>query len=246
MAKLKIQKTYTNPDATTTTVDSYVSPITINSNHIGGTGGNEDQTIPTIACSFLRDAGGSVETSAYILFQKGMRKFEVNNTAEDSTTTATLVNALAADLTAANTMVIRATLANIAGANVANIGTGSGSYTNNRDYAYVTWTAANVTGYATPTVGYQIVGSGLTGNVTIVEVNSATNVTVSVPTQTVSTSQSAISETFAVSRISNKYVLDWSNTKWRYWFSDPYTDSVAVLGSQPNWQAVTFVRVDNA
>jgi len=247
MAKLKIQKTYTNPDATTTTVDSYVSPITINSNHIGGTGGNEDQTIPTIACSFLRDAGGSVETSAYILFQKGMRKFEVNNTAEDSTTIATLVNALAADLTAANTMVIRATLADISGANVANIGAGSGSYTNNREYAYVTWTAANVTGYSTPVVDYQIVGTSLTGNVTIVAINSSTNVTVSCATQTVGAEQVDISETFAVSRISNKYVWDWESTpnKWRYWFSDPYSTG-SILDTQPSWQAVTFVQVDNS
>ena len=246
MAKLKIQKTYTNPDATTTTVDSYVSPTLINGNHIGGTGGNEDQTVPTIACAFLRDAGGSVETTAYILFQKGMRKFEVNNTAEDSTTTATLVNSLAADLTAANTMVIRATLASITGANVANIGTGGDGYTGNRDYAYVTWVAGNVTGYATPTIGYQVEGTSLTGNVTIVAVNSATNVTVSCATQTVAAEQADVTETFAVSRITNKYVLDWNNTKWRYWFSDPYTDGSSVLSSQPNWQAVTFVKVDNA
>ena len=245
MAKLKIQKTYTNPDATTTTVDSYVSPTLINSNHIGGTGGNEDQTIPTISCSFLRDTGGAVDTG-YILFQKGMRKFEVNNTSEANTTIATLVNSLASDLTQANTMVIRATVADISGANVANIGTGGGSYTDNEAYAYVTWIAGNVTGYATPTVGYQIEGTSLTGNVTIVEVNSSTNVTVSCETQSVSAEQAEIEQTFAVSRISNKYVLDWTNTKWRYWFSDPYTTGDSVLGSQPNWQAVTFVRVDNA
>ncbi len=245
MAKLKIQKTYTNPDATTTTVDSYVSPTTITSNHIGGTGGNEDQTVPTISCSFLRDAGGAVDTG-YILFQKGFRKFEVNNTSEANTTVATLVNSLAADLSTANTMVIRANVSTLAGANVANIGTGGGGYTDNRAYAYVTWTAANVTGYATPTVDHQMVGTGLTGNVTIVAVNSATNVTVSCSTQTVSAAQAAVYETFAVSRISNKYVSDWSNTKWRYWFSDPYTDSVAVLDSQPDWQAVTFVKVNNA
>ena len=245
MAKLKIQKTYTNPDATTTTVDSYVSPTLINSNHIGGTGGNEDQTIPTISCSFLRDTGGAVD-SGYILFQKGMRKFEVNNTSEANTTIATLVNSLASDLTQANTMVIRATVADISGANVANIGTGGGSYTDNEAYAYVTWVSGNVTGYATPTVGYQIEGTSLTGNVTIVEVNSSTNVTVSCETQSVSAEQAEIEQTFAVSRISNKYVLDWTNTKWRYWFSDPYTTGDSVLGSQPNWQAVTFVRVDNA
>lgn len=246
MAKLKIQKTYTNPDASSTTVDSYVSPTLINGNHIGGTGGNEDQTVPTIACSFLKDAGGSVETTAYILFQKGMRKFEVNNTAEDSTTTATLVNELAADLTAANTMVIRTTVATMNGANVANIGTGGGGYVNNRAYAYITWVAGNVTGITTPTVNHQIVGTSLTGNVTVVAINSATNVTVSCTTQTVSAEQANVSETFAASRITNKYVWDWDNTKYRYWFSAPYTDAVSVLSSQPNWQAVTFVQVDNA
>ena len=246
MAKLKIQKTYTNPDATTTTVDTYVSPTTINSNHIGGTGGNEDQTVATIACSYLKSAGGSVENTAYILFQKGFRKFQVNNTAETDTTTATLVNSLAADLTAANTMVIRTTVATLAGANVANIGTGGGGYTNNRAFAYVTWTSANVTGYATPSVDHQIVGTSLTGNVTIVAVNSATNVTVSCATQTVSAEQASVSETFAASRITNKYVWDWSNTKWRYWLSTPYTDGASVLSSQPSWQAVTFVQVASA
>ena len=245
MTKLKIQKKYNNPNATTTTVDSYVSPTLINSNHIGGTGGNEDQTIPTISCSFIRDTGGAVDTG-YILFQKGMRKFEVNNTSEANTTIATLVNSLASDLTQANTMVIRATIADISGANVANIGTGGGSYTDNRAFAYVTWVAGNLTGYSTPTVGYQIEGTNLTGNVTVVAINSTTNVTVSCATQTVAAEQADITETFAASRITNKYVWDWTNTKWRYWFSDPYTDAVSVLNSQPNWQAVTFVKVDNA
>lgn len=245
MAKLKIQKTYTNPDATTTTVDSYVSPTTINSNHIGGTGGNEDQTVATIACSFLRDIGAAIDTG-YILFQKGLRKFEVNNTSEANNTIATLVNSLASDLSSAKTMVIRANVSTIAGANVANIGAGSGSYTDNRAFAYVTWTGANVTGYATPTVDHQIVGTSLTGNVTVVAVNTTTNVTVSCDTQTVSAEQTDVYETFAAKRISNKYVWDWSNNKWRYWFSDPYTDSVAVLSSQPGWQAVTFVKVENA
>lgn len=245
MAKLKIQKTYTNPDATTTTVDSYVSPTTINSNHIGGTGGNNDQTVPTIRCYFLRDVGGAVDTG-YILFQKGMRKFEVNNVSEANTTVATLVNKQLGSLTDANTMTIGATVMNVTGANVANIGTGGGSYTNNREYAYVTWTAGNVAGYtATPTVGYQINGTSLTGSATVVEVNSATNVTVQVSDQTISSEQATISETFNVSRISNKYVWDWNNNKYRYWFSSAYTDSVSVLNSQPNWQAVSFVSVES-
>lgn len=245
MAKLKIQHTYTNPDATSTTVDSYVSPTQINGTNIGGTGGDTDQTVPTIRCSFLRDSGGAVDTG-YIILQKGMRKFEVNNASDANTTVASLVNAVASELTTANTMTILANVATILGANTANIGTGSGSYTNNRLYAYVTWTAANVSGYTPPSVDHQLGGTGLTGNVTIVEVNSATNVTVSCSNQTVSAAQGTVTEQFNVSRISNKFVWEWDNTKWRYYLGTPYTDGVSVLSSQPAWQAVTLVRVDNA
>lgn len=245
MAKLKIQKTYTNPDATTTTVDSYVSPTTISSNHIGGTGGNNDQTVPTIRCYFLRDIGGAVDTG-YILLQKGMRKFEVNNVSEANTTVATLVDAQLDSLVQANTMSIAATAMNISGANVANIGAGSGSYTNNREYAYVTWTGANVAGYTTsPTVGYYFNGTGLTGSATIVEVNSDTNVTVQVSNQTVSSTQADMTETFQVSRITNKFVWDWYNTKYRYWFAAATNGAGATLSSQPAWQDDGFVSVES-
>lgn len=239
MAKLKIQKT-----ANGITVDSYVSPTTINSNNIGGTGGDNGQTVNTIRNSFLRNTGGAVDTG-YIIFQKGMRKFEVNNTSDANTTVATLVNKLESEITVANTMTILANVNSIAGANLANIGTGGGGYTNNRQYAYLTWTSANVTGYATPTVGHQVSGTGLTGNVTVVAVNSSTNVTVGISTQTVTTAQTTtIKESFNVSRISNKYVWDWEDTKYRYWFSAPYTNGSA-LSSQPAWQGVVFVQVDS-
>lgn len=240
MAKLKIQKT-----ANGITVDSYVSPTTISSNHIGGTGGDNSQTVPTIACSFIRNTGGAIDTG-YIIFQKGMRKFEVNNTSDANTTVATLVNVQSGALTQANTMVIGATVINISGANVANIGTGGGGYTNNRQYAYVTWTAANVAGYTTtPTVGYFLNSTGLTGSTPIVAVNSATNVTVQCSTQTVSAGQATISESFNVSRISNKFVWDWNNTKYRYWFAAAANGSGTTLSSQPAWQDDAFVSVDN-
>lgn len=239
MAKFKIQKTSGG-----IVHDSYISPTTISSNHIGGTGGNDDQTVPTIRCYFVRDTGGAVDTG-YITAQKGMRKFEVNNTSEANVTVASLVNLQSGALSAANTMVISATVINVTGANVANIGTGGGGYTNNRQYAYVTWVAGNVTGYtSTPTVGYQINGTALTGSATVVAVNSATNVTVQVATQTVSSEQATISETFNASRITNKYVWDWSNNKYRYWFASASNGST-VLSSQPNWQAASFVSVEN-
>jgi hypothetical protein len=242
MAKLKIQHTYTNPDATTTTVDSYVSQTQINGTNIGGTGGDTDQTIPTIRVSFLRDTGGAVDTG-YIITQKGMRKFEVNNSSDANTTVATLVNLTSAELTAANTMALVANVATIAGANVANIGAG---IANNRTTAYVTWTSANVTGYSTPSTEHQLNGTGLTGNVTIIAVNTSTNVTVSFTNQTVSNAQATLTEQFNVSRISNKYVWEWDNTKWRYYLGTPYSDGGTILESQPAWQAVRLVRVDNA
>ena len=251
MAKLKIQHTRTGAagyEASATIVtDSFVSPTTINGNAIGGTGGDTDQTVPTISCSFIRDTGGAVDTG-YIIFQKGMRKFEVNNSSDANTTVASLVNLTSAELTTANTMVITANTATIVGANVANIGTGGGGYTNNQLFAYVTFAAGNVTGVATPPIGTQINGTSLTGNVTVVAVNTTGNVTVGLygGAQAVSTEQANISSSFSVSRISNKFVWSWNLTKYRYWLSAPYTDSVSVLSSQPGWQAVTFVRVNNA
>lgn len=257
MAKLKIQKTYTGAagyqQGATINVDQYVSPTTINGNYIGGTGGNTDQTVPTIQCSFLRDAGGAVDTG-YIIFQKGMRKFEVNNTSEANTTVATLVNQISSELTTANTMTILVTTAAITGANVANVGNIAntsigGSYTN-QNVAYVTWTSGNLTGYsATPTVGYNITGTSITGNVVVIAVNSDTNVTVATDTlQDIAAEQADISQTFNASRITNKFVYDWANpsNKYRYWLNAPYSDGQAVLNSQPSWQGVDFVQVDNA
>lgn len=237
MAKLKIQKTNTvaNPDVT---VDSYVSPTLINGNHIGGTGGDNSQTVPTIQCSFLRSVGGAVDTG-YIIFQKGMRKFEVNNTSDANTTVATLVNKVSSELSAANTMVIAATTASILGANVANIGA---NVAGNGTTAYITFVAGNVTGVATPALGTQINGTSLTGNVTVTAINSTTNVTVSFGSQVVSDEQANVSSSFSVSRISNKYVWDWSNNKYRYWLAAPQAGT-AGLASQPAWQGTTFVQV---
>lgn len=241
MAKLKIQKTYTGApgyqQSATINVDQYVMPTTINSNHLGGTGGDNSQTVPTIQCSFIRDTGGATD-NGYIIFQKGMRKFEVNNTSDANTTVATLVNLTSAELTAANTMTILVTAATITGANVANIGT--------QDSAYITFVAGNVTGANSPTVGQQITGTSLTGNVTITAVNTTGNVTVSTEVQDIADEQADISITFNASRITNKYVYDWASpsNKYRYWFSAPYTDGTP-LSTQPTWQGVTFVQVDN-
>ena len=254
MAKLKIQHTYTGApgfQASATIVeDSFVSPIQINGTNIGGTGGDTSQTVPTIRINFLRDTGGAVDTG-YIITQKGSQKFEVNNSANANTTVVSLVNRQASELTAANTATIVANTMIITGANLANIGTGGGGYTNNRAFAYITYATANVAGNSSPGIGYQFTGNSgfLTGNVTVVAINSATNVTVSCATQTVTantTGRLQVTNQFNVKRISNKFVLDWANEKWRYYLGQPFSSGAAILSSQPEWQSVILVRVDNA
>jgi len=250
MAKLKIQHTYTGANATTIVTDSFVSPTQINGTNIGGTGGDTDQTVPTIRIRFLRAVGAALDTG-YIITQKGSQKFEVNNSANANTTVVSLVNRQASELTAANTATIVANTMIITGANLANIGTGGGGFTNNRAFAYITYATANVAGNSSPGIGYQFSGNSgfLTGNVTVVAINSATNVTVSCATQTVTantTGRIQVVNQFNVKRISNKFVLDWDNEKWRYYLGQPFSSGAAILSSQPEWQSVVLVRVDNA
>jgi hypothetical protein len=252
MAKLKIQ----TATGSSTQRDAYVSPIQINGTNIGGTGGDTALSVPTIRIQYLRDSGGAVE-NGFIIFQKGARKFEVNNTSNANVTVVSLVNRsnAAAEITSANTGAIRVNVAVITGANLSNIGTGGGGYTNARTFAYLTFTAANVAGYATPVVGYQLTGnsgfltSNISGNVQVVAINSATNVTISCPDQSITTNVTGriqVTETFNAKRISNKYVWDWSDRKWRFYLGTPYTDGSSTLSSQPTWQGVNLVRVDNA
>jgi len=254
MAKLKIQHTRTGApgfEAGATIVeDSFVSPTQINGTNIGGTGGDTDQTVPTIRIRFLRAVGAALDTG-YIITQKGSQKFEVNNSSDANTTVVSLVNLQSSELTAANTATIVANTMIITGANLANIGTGGGGFTNNRAFAYITYATANVAGNSSPGIGYQFSGNSgfLTGNVTVVAINSATNVTVSCATQTVTantTGRIQVVNQFNVKRISNKFVLDWANEKWRYYLGQPYSSGAAILSSQPEWQSVVLVRVDNA
>lgn len=239
MAKLKIQHTRTGGagyEASATIVeDSYVSPTKINGTNIGGTGGDNDQTVPTIRIRFY---DGSTLQTGYIITQKGTRDFRVNTTADSGTTTVTLVNKQSGELATANTATILCNVATIQGANVANIGAGV------RTSAYITWIAANVTGYQAPLVGHQLTGTALTGNVTVTAVNSATNVTVSCADQTVTNAQANISQAFNVKRITNKFVSDWSDNKFRYYLGQPYNTGTT-LSSQPAWQGVVLVNVDN-
>jgi len=115
--------------------------------------------------------------------------------------------------TAANTMSILCTVANISNANVANIGTGIISGYTNRTSAYITWNAGDIQlgGNANFKIGQTInlLNSGITGNVTLIAINSGSNIAVALgSTQTVSSNTSGFTSTFQASKISNKFVFD--------------------------------------
>lgn len=256
MAKLKITKTVTNPDSTTTMIDRYTMPTQIpTGTYVGGTGGFTAQTGRQIQPNVK--VGSATVSVGSILKQKGAHKFQVsdeNTVADESVTVGqqyrinsvgtttnwqamgagpnantneyftaiavgagdgtvqnvgecTLVNLRTP--TAANTMSILCTAANVSNANIANIGaTGS-----NRTTAYVTWNSGDVVGgTANFKVGQTInlINSNVTGTVTVATINSTSNLTVTLGSaQTVPVGNtSAFTATFLASKISNKYVWD--------------------------------------
>lgn len=162
--------------------------------------------------------------------------------------TCTLVNLVTP--TAANTMSIVCTAANVSNANIANIGaTGS-----NRTTAFLTWNAGDVVGGTSNfKVGQTInlINSNVTGNLTITTINSTTNLTVTTDTtQTIPVGNtSAFTSTFQASKISNKYVWDFLNggtaessttggftgstnpNRFRYWFAEASDTFVKVASA---------------
>lgn len=151
--------------------------------------------------------------------------------------------------TAANTMSIVCTAANVSNANIANIGaTGD-----NRTTAFLTWNAGDVVSGPQFKVGQTInlLNSNVTGNLTITTINSATNLTVTTDTtQTVPVGNlTGFTSTFQASKISNKYVWDFLNggtaessttggftgstnpNRYRYWFAEASTTFVKVASA---------------
>jgi hypothetical protein len=121
----------------------------------------------------------------------------------------TLVNL--ATPTAANTMSIVCTAANVSNANIGNIGA---NLSLNRTTAYLTWNAGDVVGgTANFEIGQTInlINSGVTGAVTIAAVTSSSNLTISTVAQTISANTTAFTATFQASKISSKYVFDFLN-----------------------------------
>lgn len=173
----------------------------------------------------------------------------VNDGTVQNVAVCTLVNLVTP--TAANTMSILCTAANVSNANVANIGaTGD-----NRTTAYLTWNAGDVEGGTSNfKVGQTInlINGDLTGNVTISAINSAANLTITTDdNQTISANTTGFTATFMASKISNKYVWDflgattsvsspdtqsfYSNdynpNRFRYWFGEPSDTFIKVASA---------------
>jgi hypothetical protein len=162
--------------------------------------------------------------------------------------TCTLVNLVTP--TAANTMSIVCTAANVSNANIANIGANTAD---NRITAYLTWNAGDVVSGPQFKVGQTInlLNSNVTGNLTITTINSTTNLTVTTDTtQTVPVGNlTGFTSTFQASKISNKYVWDFLNggtaessstggftgstnpNRYRYWFAEATTTFVKVASA---------------
>jgi hypothetical protein len=219
MAKLKIAKT--GPSGTLK--DQYVSPTIIDGAHIGGTGGDTGQTGQQIQGT--AKVGSNSAAACFIVAQKGTHKFRVQD-ASTNVGTCTLVNL--ATPTVSNTMSIQVNTAVLTGAS-ANAYVASGASTS----AYVTgFTVAGPVALAT---GQVVTGTGATGTVTILNINSSSNITVGYTSQTFSNVVAGtFNTTVYASRITNKFVYDFGNdgngnpNKYRYRLATPDATFVQV------------------
>lgn len=185
-------------------VDQFVSPTQIGGTNIGGTGGLTSQTGQQIQAQVFVPGGSS--TTGSIVAQKGSRKHRVT----DGTLTGvcTLVNSPNVTSGQMNILVtLNAVSANVAAAS-ANGGATS---------TFVTWTGTPTGVVATPRVGDYIIG--FTGNAAVARVtavNSASNVTIAITGNVGSQTGVNITTNTYAKRISNKFVHDFNNVKFRY------------------------------
>ena len=217
MAKFKIQKT--------ATTNQYFD----STNVIGGVGGNTgisgNQVRPNVYIN-----GASAAAVGWIIDQKGRSKFLVSDNTYKGQ--CTLVNYANANLSAGQ-MSIGVDTAVISYANV-NVYVGGSTA-----YAYVTYLTANVTGPKTPAAGDYLRGTGITGNVVINTVTANTitgqsnaNVSLGIA-QTVGNlfNQASIYSGGYAQRLSNKFVIDFNNTKYQWKFTDPTATTARIPGA---------------
>lgn len=218
MAKLKIAHLASGG----TLHDLKVSPTLVNGVNVGGTGGNTSitgqQIQPTVK------VGASSATTGSILAQKGAHKFRVWD--GSSAGVCTLVNRFTP--TANDTMSIQVNTALLGSANV--VATGGA-----QTFTYVNWATANVAGPVTPAAGMTLTGTGITGNVVIDSITTVAglaNANVTISSQTVSAQNfTDVDVSVCAWRISNKFVHDFSDTKYRYHLAAPDATFVQVVSA---------------
>ena len=244
-SKLKISKTPSGNTGTgLTRTDQKTGPETITSGSVTGTpgsvGGVYTQAGAHIHAQVNTGAGG---TDGSILRQKGQYKF----LATDGTTKkiCTLANKQAARLSSGEmnipvyTAVFQGNLADTIGAQTS---------------TYLRYQVSSVQGGATPfVVGAKIhnVAQSSTGNVTITAINATVggygNVTVgyddAIDTDPPSTNYQ-MEVGFYASKITNRWVYDFANNKYRYWSQTPTTSNTYLVDATTG--TTGFVQVPDA
>jgi len=208
MGKFNITQTnsITNVTYPQPVVDRYLSPILINNQHIGGTGGKTSQ--PGLQIQPNVKVGTNTVVAGSILAQKGVHKFRVT----DGTNTGTCKLVNLPIPTVASTMSIQINTAQTTA--FANLTVPNSGSTNT--FGWITFATANLNAYTTPTTSSVWAGTGFQGTASVISYNVANglaNANVSFSSQTVSSvSNTGTYQTVVyTSRISDKYVYDFGN-----------------------------------
>lgn len=213
--KLKIAKTNSGLH------DQYVSPTIVNGSYVGGTGGLTSQAGQQILPQVYVTGGSSLPGS--ILAQKGAHKFKVTDGTLTGVCTLTNSPNLVAKqmniLVALSSSTLDVAAANVAGgatSTVVTVTSSTGPVANPRvgDWLSLPTISANIGTFVqvTSVVSPGVVTIGTVGNVAAVTGVSATN------------------NTYA-NRISNRFVSDFSGSKYRYHLAAPDATFVQVTSA---------------
>ena len=212
MGKFKIQKS--------DTVNQYFDV----GNVVGGTGG-----LTSIAGTQIRPnvyiTGASLGVGS-ILRQKGKGRFLVNDGTDTGVCTFTTVPP--ANL-AAGQMSLAVDIATITG----NLTSYAGGATTT---AYVTFATSTLAGVRAPAAGDYIRGSAATGNVVVASYSTSNggalgNAAVTVSSQSISNvSATAFTISTYAARVTNKFVIDSTSSKYIWSFGNPTSTTVRITG----------------
>ena len=211
MGKFKIQKS-----ATVNVGYDYNSTV-------GGTGGNTGITGTQLTT--WANINNAVRT-AYVVAARGRNSFLVND--GGNVGVCSLTNLLHQELTLGEMSVQVNT--NFIGS--ANIKATTGSATN---FAFLTFSTANVAGVTPITAGTLITGTGINGNVRVASISvngQLANATVNFSSQTISNvSGQDMSTSVYAARIDNKFIHDFDGNKYVWSFNTPTASTVQLPGA---------------